>query len=236
MHAGSHRTRAREGVEVTQAPNISPPAIVYRMSGLEIALWWIAGLLVLAAGLRIRSLWWPSAFPPWATRYLEGGLRRRFAGAEQTLCRSGLERGMRVLEVGPGGGYLSEQAVSMLGDEGRLVCLDVQIEMLRKVRERVGAARAGLVQASGSSLPLRDGSFDLVFLVTVLGEIPDKRAAMAELARVLRPGGTLAVTEAFPDPDYVRTPVLRRLATQAGFEPGERRGNATNYTQQLRKP
>ena len=56
MHAGSHRTRAREGVEVTQAPNISPPAIVYRMSGLEIALWWIAGLLVLSA-LMNRSPW-----------------------------------------------------------------------------------------------------------------------------------------------------------------------------------
>jgi ubiquinone/menaquinone biosynthesis C-methylase UbiE len=206
------------------------------MSGFEIALWWLASLFVIAAALRIRSLWWPSAYPPWATRYLEGSLRRRFAGAEQTLRRSGLEPGMCVLEVGPGGGYLSEQASSMLGEKGHLVCLDLQVEMLHKVRERLGAARAGLVQASGSSLPLRDGSFDLVFLVTVLGEIPDKRAAMAELARVLRPGGTLAVTEAFPDPDYVRTPVLRRLAREAGLEPGARRGNVLNYTQQLLRP
>ena len=205
------------------------------MSGLEIALWWLGGLVVLGTGLRVRSLWWPSAYPPWATRYLEGPLRRRFAGAEQTLRRSGLEPGMRVLEIGPGGGYLSECAVSMLGEQGRLFCLDLQIEMLLKVRERIGAERAGLVQASGSSLPLRDGSVDLVFLVTVLGEIPNKGAAMAELARVLRSGGILAVTEAAPDPDYVRTAVLRRLATEAGFEVGERRGNLANYTQRLRR-
>jgi ubiquinone/menaquinone biosynthesis C-methylase UbiE len=206
------------------------------VSVLEIALWWLGGLAVIAAGLRVRSLWRPSAYPPWATRYLEGPVRRRFAGAEQTLRRSGLEPGMRVLEVGPGGGYLSESAVSILGKEGQLVCLDLQIEMLRKVRERIGARRAALVQASGSSLPLQDSSFELVFLVTVLGEIPDKRAAMAEFARVLRPGGILAVTEAFPDPDYVRTPVLRGLATAAGFEVGDRRGNVACYTQQLRRP
>jgi ubiquinone/menaquinone biosynthesis C-methylase UbiE len=205
------------------------------MSGLEIALWWLGGLLAAAAALRIRSLWWPAPYPPWATRFLEGSWRRRFASAEQTLRRSGLEPGMRALEVGPGGGYLSESAASMLGEQGRLVCLDLQIEMLRKVRERLGSARAELVQASGSSLPFAAGSFDLVFLVTVLGEIPDKRAALAEFARVLRPGGILAVTEGLPDPDYVRTPVLRRLATAAGFEVGDRRGNLAYYTQQLRR-
>jgi ubiquinone/menaquinone biosynthesis C-methylase UbiE len=93
-----------------------------------------------------------------------------------------------------------------------------------------------VVQASGSRLPFRGRSFNLVFLVTVLGEIPDKRAAMAEFARVLAPAGVLAVTEALPDPDYVRTPVLRRLAGRAGFEVAERRENVACYTQRLRRP
>lgn len=207
------------------------------MSGLEITFWWLAGLAVLAATLRIRSLLWPSAYPPWATRFLEGPWRRRFASAERVLRRSGLEPGMRVLEVGPGGGYLSEGALPLLGEGGRLVCLDLQIGMLRQVRVRLlGAGRPALVQASGSALPFRNESFDLIFLSAVLGEIPDKRAAMAEYARVLRPKGILAVTEALPDPDYVRTPVLHRLATQAGFEIGERFGRAGHYTQRLRRP
>lgn len=202
---------------------------------MELALWGLVGLVVVAALLRVRSLLRPTAYPPWATRWLEGPLRRRFASAEQTLRRSGLAPDLRVLEVGPGGGYVSEQALAGLGPKGRLVCLDLQIEMLRQVRQRIGAGQAGLVQASGSALPFRDASFDLIFLVTVLGEIPDKRGALAEYARVLRPGGSLAVTEAFPDPDYVRTPVLRRMAAEAGFEIGERIASPFTYTQQLRR-
>ncbi len=203
------------------------------MTALELVLWNLVALAALAVALRIRSLWWPSPYPPWATRFLEGGLRRRFASAEQTLRRSGLEPGMRALEIGPGGGYLSETAVPMLGEKGRLVCLDLQVEMLHQVRARLGERGVGLVQASGSSLPFADGCFDHVFLVTVLGEIPDQRGALAEIARVLRPGGLLAVTEGLPDPDYVRTPVLRRMAADAGFDVGERRGSFAYYTQQL---
>jgi ubiquinone/menaquinone biosynthesis C-methylase UbiE len=206
------------------------------VSGLVLTLLWLAGLVALAALLRIRSLLRPSAYPPWATRFLEGPLRRRFASAEQTLRRSGLAPGTRVLEVGPGGGYLSEAAVSMLGETGRLVCLDLQLGMLRQVRDRLGAGAALLVQASGSALPFRGASFDLVFLVTVLGEIPDKRAAVMEYARVLRPGGTLALTEALPDPDYVRPRTMQRLAAEAGLEAGERAGGFANFTQRFRRP
>jgi len=64
------------------------------------------------------------------------------------------------------------------------VCIDLQREMLRKVRARLGPRTLWLVQASGSQLRFRDGVFDRSFLVTVLGEIPDKRGALAEQACV----------------------------------------------------
>ena len=67
---------------------------------------------------------------------------------------------------------------------GQLVCIDLQREMLRKVRARLGPRTLWLVQASGSQLRFRDGVFDCSFLVTVLGEIPDKRGALAEQACV----------------------------------------------------
>jgi ubiquinone/menaquinone biosynthesis C-methylase UbiE len=89
------------------------------------------------------------------------------------------------------------------------------------------------VQASGSRLPFREGAFDRAFLVHVLGEIPDQRGALAELARVLRPGGELAVEEGVNDPDYVRGPVLVRLAEAAGFRAGARFGNVLHYTQRF---
>jgi len=51
-------------------------------------------------------------------------------------------------------------------------------------------------------LPFDDNSFDVVYTVTVLQELPDKNRALKEMKRVLKPGGILAVTEFLPDPDY----------------------------------
>ena len=53
-------------------------------------------------------------------------------------------------------------------------------------------------------MPFASETFDVVFMVTVLGEVPDRAAAVKEAARVLRPGGEFSVTEAAGDPDRVR--------------------------------
>lgn len=206
------------------------------MQALGILVWILVGLVAVAVIARLRSLLHPTAFPPWATPLLDTGLRHRLHGGPETVERSGLAAGMRALEVGPGNGVVTEAAVERLGPAGRLVCLDLQPAMLHQVRTRLGARCPALVCASGAALPFRVGSFDHVFLCTVLGEIPDKRGAMREYARVLRRDGVLAVSEALPDPDYVRTPVLRRLAHEAGFVAGERIGNWAAYTHRFVRP
>ena len=148
---------------------------------------WILGILVaFVVFFRVRSLLAPRAFPPWMTPMLE--LRGR--DRDRILDRAGLTPGDRLLEIGPGAGFITEKAVERVGRAGRVVCLDIQIEMLRKVRARLGDG-AALVCASGSQLPFRDGAFGRALLVAVLGEIPDKRRACEDLFRVIRPGGTL---------------------------------------------
>ncbi len=195
-------------------------------------LFWILGIVVaFIVAARVRSLVAPRAFPPWMTPLLEILGRDR----ERILDRAGITPGERVLEIGPGAGFITEKAVERVGEAGRIVCLDLQIEMLRKVRARVGD-RAELVCASGSQLPFRNGAFHRAFLVSVLGEIPDKHGACAELFRVIDPGGELAVEEGIPDPDYIRTPVLRQLAEKAGFKTGQRMGDWGNYTQRFARP
>jgi SAM-dependent methyltransferase len=188
--------------------------------------------------LHAVSLIRPAPFPPWATPLLEGPLRRRLQSAEQLVEQSGIVPGMTVLEVGPGGGYFTEAAVRRLGPGGCLACLDLQADMLRQVRARLGRKSPLLACGSGSQLPFRDGCFDVVFLVSVLGEIPDREGALREYRRTLRPGGILAVSEAFPDPDYVREPVLRDMAVRCGFDIGEEFSSFPfpAYTQQLRRP
>jgi ubiquinone/menaquinone biosynthesis C-methylase UbiE len=196
----------------------------------------LAILVALWPLLHLVSLARPSPYPPWLTQLLEGPVRRSWANRDRCLAESGLTAGMRALEVGPGGGYVTEAAVERVAPNGRLVCLDVQADMLRQVRDRLGPRCPALVCGSGSALPLREGIFDLVFLVGVLGEILDKDGTLRECRRVLRPGGTLAVTESLPDPDYVRASALERWALRAGFAPGERFSTVTGYTQRLRRP
>ena len=200
----------------------------------ELVSWLV--LAVLWPVLHVVSLIRPVAFPPRLTPLLEGPLRRRIQNPERCVEHSGLEQSMTVLEVGPGAGYATEAAVRKLAGTGRLVCVDVQLDMLRQVRIRLGGNAPSLVCASGSELPFRDRIFDLTFLVSVLGEIPDKERALREYRRTLRPGGTLAVTEGFPDPDYIRPSVLRRMAERCGFEMGERFSPFPSYTQRLRRP
>jgi ubiquinone/menaquinone biosynthesis C-methylase UbiE len=75
-----------------------------------------------------------------------------------------------------------------------------------------------------------------VFLVTVLGEIPDQGAALQEIARVLKPGGRVVFGEMIADPHIVMTGALRERAGAAGLEFERRRGNPLAFFARFRKP
>jgi SAM-dependent methyltransferase len=194
-------------------------------------------LVALAALALLAYLVWqrrsPRPFPTWMTPILHAPYRKRYFSPERAAERHGLAPGEVVLEVGPGDGYLTGAALERIAPGGRLVCLDVQLSMLRKLRAALGDRTPPLVQASGSELPFRGGAFDRIFLVHVLGEIPDRAGALAECARVLRPGGTLAVTEGLPDPDFIGGARLLRMAGAAGLRAAERFGGRLHYTQRF---
>jgi len=79
------------------------------------------------------------------------------------------------------------------------------------------AVSCGYVCGDAARLPFQDGSFDVAFMITVLGEVPDPAAAVAEAVRVLRPQGCLSLTEAAGDPDRIKPAELDRLAGDAGL-------------------
>jgi ubiquinone/menaquinone biosynthesis C-methylase UbiE len=93
-----------------------------------------------------------------------------------------------------------------------------------------------LIEGNAYELPFEDGSIDLVNMVTVLQEIPDRNRALKEVKRVLKPGGFLAVTELFPDPDYPWKSTTIKLGRGAGLVVDKVSGNFFNYTVRFKKP
>jgi SAM-dependent methyltransferase len=204
------------------------------MTSALVALAWTIGTF--AAVVVWRRLV-PAPMPRLFDFTLDTPYRRRHFSPEIAAERHGLAPGMRVLEVGPAGGYLTAAARSRIHPGGFLVAIDLQLPLLRKLRARLGTQAPPLVCGNACTLPFRDGSFDLLFVVEVMGEIPDRMAALREFARVLHPGGTLAISEAaLLDPDYVRLGTLLRLATAARFIPGERFAERFQYTQRFTSP
>jgi ubiquinone/menaquinone biosynthesis C-methylase UbiE len=98
----------------------------------------------------------------------------------------------------------------------------------RAAHER-GLQNIVATRGDARSLPYEDGRFDAVYLVTVLGEIPDQEVALRELARVIAHGGRLVVGELFGDPHWVRFAVLRERAQRAGLEFERRLGGRLGY-------
>ncbi len=120
-------------------------------------------------------------------------------------------RPRRVLEVGGGEGELAERVVRELGSE--LVGVDQSERMVELQRARALDARVGDAQ----DIPFPDGSFDLAIAAWMLYHVPDVDRALAELARVLRPGGRLVVVVNGIDH-------LRELWELAGRDVTEREG------------
>jgi SAM-dependent methyltransferase len=100
----------------------------------------------------------------------------------------------RAIDIGSGTGAnlgLYPDAVT------ELVCAEPDPHMLKRLRAKAeeGMARPEIVQAPAESLPFPDSSFDTAVFTLVLCTVPDPSAALAEAARVLKPGGTLLFVE-----------------------------------------
>lgn len=158
------------------------------------------------------------------------------------IQRSGIKKEMHVLEVGCGSGAFTTSAARAVGKKGRAFALDVQLGMLnqlqRKLRkpENQDIENVKLIHASAYGLPFDNDSLDLVYMVTVLQEIPDKQRALKETRRVLKPGGLLAVTEFLPDPDYPLKSTTIKLGQEADFVLDKALGSFWNYTVRFIKP
>lgn len=154
------------------------------------------------------------------------------------VARLELNPGLCVLDAGCGPGLLATQIATAVSPSGRVLALDIQPGMIAKAQAR--ALQAGLSNIDFLVTPLGAGKlpathFDRALLVTVLGEIPDKVAALREISSALKPGGFVSITEVLPDPHYQSFPTVVRLAGQAGLRLRNKLGNVFMFTANFEK-
>jgi len=177
--------------------------------------------------------------PPWPGFLIENPYTDLVAGAGRQIERAGIGAGMRVLDAGCGPGRVTLAAAARVGPAGRIVALDLQPRMLERLGRRLAAAGVRNVEMRQGALG--DGSlpadvFDVALASAMLGEVRDRPAALADLHRALRPGGTLSITDVLPNPVYLPVARARALGRAAGFEEAEVFDGALAYTLNLRRP
>lgn len=127
--------------------------------------------------------------------------------------------GQRILDVATGTGMV---AFALAARGAHVVGLDQSQDMLGTARAKLGSAPDGLrdrvefVQGQAEELPFGDGQFDALTFTYLLRYVDDVAATMAELARVVKPGGRLGMVE-FGVPSDALLRVLWRVHTRVGL-------------------
>ena len=127
--------------------------------------------------------------------------------------------GQTIADVGAGTGFFSLPLARRVGLHGLVYAVDVQIEMLAWIREKIegeGQSNIQLVRAEASATLLPDESCDLVFLANLWHELDDRQAVLREARRVLKPESRIAILDWRPDVEReVGPPLDHRLTPES---------------------
>jgi SAM-dependent methyltransferase len=114
-------------------------------------------------------------------------------GTRRVVLEAGLQRGMRVADLGCGVGMVTGLLAELVGPEGHAVGIDFSREQLAQAREelKAGTPNVSFVEASATDTGLPPGSFDLVYCRFLLIHLSEPERALREMRTLLKPGGIL---------------------------------------------
>ncbi|OBI82965.1 class I SAM-dependent methyltransferase [Mycobacterium sp. 1245805.9] len=136
---------------------------------------------------------WASSIVAMIYDHIQAVLRKLLTAFQSPVEWANFPRGGIMLDVGCGPASLTASLARAAGTDGLVLGIDRSAAMLARAVRVESGAQIGFLRANAQQLPLRDETVDAVVSVGVLQFMPDPAAALAEMARVLRPGGRLAV-------------------------------------------
>ena len=164
-------------------------------------------------------------------------LRNIFLSPNKLIKRLEIKENYKVLEVGPGPGYFSIPVARRL-KSGRLYLADIQQEMLDYSKRRFEKRKiknAEYYLCNGKTFGFDDNSFDIIYMVTVIGEVENKEAYAQEFYRMLKPEGILSISELAGDPDKMTIDEIRNIIEKHNFKFYNKYGNKRNFTINFKK-
>jgi len=137
-------------------------------------------------------------YPGYQLDLIPAAAPESFAGVGYPFAAGAIRDGDTVLDVGSGSGTDALISSTLTGPRGKVYGLDMTQAMLDKLRRNIAAMGAQNVvplEGNAEEIPLPDASVDVVTSNGVLNLVPDKPRAFAEIARVLRPGGRVQISD-----------------------------------------
>ena len=157
----------------------------------------------------------------------------RVTRSENVVKQLGLHEGASVVDIGCGPGRVTIPLAQAVGPSGKVFALDVQGEMLAKLREKVEAHRltnVEFVQGDARKQNFPPHSLDAAVSVMALGEMPDYPQIFPAVFSALKPGGQLLISESRFDPHFLKSKSIRAQALAAGFVEKACVGNFLAYS------
>lgn len=150
----------------------------------------------------------------------------------EVIRRLAVRPGSRVIDVGCGPGRVAIPMAEAVGAQGEVVALDVQPEMLSRVRAKAAQhhlTNLRLSRMDGNRDEIAVAESDATVMIMMVGEVSHPERLLAAVSAALKPDGKLLIAESVFDPHYVRREKLRVLVEAAGFSQVSVAGNLFGY-------
>ena len=179
--------------------------------------------------------------PVWVGRLMASPIRKLLQSPDKILSGY-VGEGMTALDAGCAMGFFSLPLARMVGPSGKVVCVDLQSEMLQALEKRAGRAKlaerieARRCPADSLGISDLDGRVDFALAFAMVHETPDPAALLEELAACLAPGGKLLVAEPRGHVDEALFKETLDLAAAAGLDLVDRPSVRMSHAALFAKP